>query len=95
MKWQYHNQTEEPQKIEPLVSEADYLVDSAAKKKYFIVKDAKGDWVALDAPYNQVSLAPGKKFKVWAKFPAPPASTEKITVYLNGVPPLEDVPIAK
>jgi hypothetical protein len=32
---------------------------------------------------------------MWAKFPAPPAATEKVTLYLEGVPPLEDVPLAK
>ena len=32
---------------------------------------------------------------MWAKFPAPPEATEKVTVYIMGVPPFEDVPIAK
>ena len=53
-------------------------------------------WVAGNHDgYNNVDLAPGKTFKMWAKFPAPPEATEKVTLYLEGVPPFEDVPLAK
>jgi hypothetical protein len=96
VKWLYKNGGEEKKRIEPLISEDYYLVDAAAKKKYFAVKDSSGKWVAgTSRGYNSVELEPGKTYKMWAKFPAPPAATEKVTVYIVGVPPFEDVPIAK
>lgn len=95
VKWALRNKGEKEQTIEKLISDEHYLVDAAAKKKYFIVKDSEQNYVALDRDYNQVKLKPGQNFKVWAKFPAPPAATEKVTVYIRGVAPFEDVPIEK
>lgn len=96
VKWLYKNGSEEKQRIDPLISEDHYLVDAAAKKKYFVVKDSSGNWVAgSNRGYNYVEVQPGKTYKMWAKFPAPPEATEKVTVYIMGVPPFEDVPIAK
>jgi hypothetical protein len=95
-KWLYKNTSEERKTIQHLMSDEYYLVDPDAKKKYFCVKDSKNNWVAgNNSGYNNVELEPGKTFKMWAKFPAPPAATEKVTLYLEGVPPLEDVPLAK
>ncbi len=95
-KWLYKNTSEEKTQIAHLMSDEYYLVDPEAKKKYFCVKDSKNNWVAgTNNGYNNVELEPGKTFKMWAKFPAPPAATEKVTDYLEGVPPFEDVPLAK
>lgn len=97
VKWLYKNESQEEKKqIDPLISEDYYLIDAAAKKKYFVVKDSSGKEVAgTNRGYNYVGIEPGKTYKMWAKFPAPPAATEKLTVYIMGVPPFEDVPIAK
>jgi len=96
VKWLYKNGGEEKKRIDPLISEDYYLVDAAAKKKYFVVKDSSGKEVAgTHRGYNHVEIEPGKTYKMWAKFPAPPEATEKVTVYIMGVPPFEDVPIAK
>jgi hypothetical protein len=38
-----------------------------------------------------ISLAAKQPVTTWAKFSAPPAAVEKITVYLPGVPPSEDI----
>ncbi len=95
-KWLYKNTSEERKSVSHLMSDEYYLVDPDAKKKYFCVKDSKNNWVAGNHNgYNSLDLEPGKTFKMWAKFPAPPAATEKVTLYLEGVPPLEDVPLAK
>jgi len=95
-KWLYKNTGDERTSIAHLMSDEYYLVDPQAKKKYFCVKDSKNAWVAGNRNgYNNVELEPGKTFKMWAKFPAPPATTEKVTVYLEGVPPFEDIPLAK
>lgn len=95
VKWSFRNKGDAAQEIEKLVSDEHYLVDAAAKKKYFVVKDSQGKWVALNRDFNNINLKEGQTFKMWAKFPAPPAATEKITVYIRGTPPFEDVPIAK
>jgi hypothetical protein len=95
-KWLFKNTGEDKKTIDHLMSDEYYLVDADAKKKYFCVKDTKNKWVAgNNSGYNYVEIQPGKTFKMWAKFPAPPAATEKVAVHLEGVPPFEDVPLAK
>lgn len=69
-----------------------HLIDAAGKKKYLVVKDSSGKCectelrgsVAKDAPVN-----------LWAKFPAPPATVQKITVVVSGFEPIESVPITE
>lgn len=96
VKWKYKNRGDKPARIPALVSDELYLVDAANKKKYFVIKDEKGQWVAGSAHgYHSVDIKEGASFPMWAKFPAPPAKTEKITVYLPGVAPMEDVPISQ
>ena len=36
-----------------------------------------------------------ESYSGWAKFPAPPANVEKVTIVIPKTPPFEDVPIAK
>ncbi len=69
-----------------------HLIDAANKKKYLVVKDSSNKCectelrgsVAKDAPVN-----------LWAKFPAPPATVQKITVVVSGFEPIESVPITE
>ena len=42
-----------------------------------------------------MTLAAGQSLNAWAKFPAPPAEVEKISVYLPDVAPFEDVAIVR
>jgi len=44
---------------------------------------------------KRFGLAPKETVSTWAKFPAPPADVEKVTLYLPGAPPFEDVAIGK
>lgn len=74
------------------IAEYVYYVDAKNKKKYLVVKDAEGHAVASKITY--LRLEAGGSRAGWAKFPAPPASVDKITVYLPGAPPFEGVPIA-
>ncbi len=105
VKWRYRNTQPAEVKIakggsswvDPyrLTMEA-FLVDPVNKKKYLVITDAEkipltsrhGDW-------QGVTLASGQTLSAWAKFPAPPADVEKITVTIPGVAPFEDVPIVK
>lgn len=69
-----------------------YYVDGKNKKKYLVVKDAEGNAVASNLQY--LDLQAGASRGGWAKFPAPPAGVDKISVYLPGAPPFEGVTIA-
>ncbi|MEW6267739.1 MAG: hypothetical protein AB1689_00410 [Thermodesulfobacteriota bacterium] len=107
MKWQYENKSNEvkplfsrsgvyPQDPYMLAVEA-YIVDPANKKKYLVIEDAKGVPVAAkhkEGKDADIEVEPGKTLKTWAKYPAPPASVDKVTVYIAGIAPLEDVPLA-
>jgi hypothetical protein len=68
-----------------------YYIDTQSKKKYLVVKDAEGK--ALGTNLKYFALAPGESKAAWAKFPEPPADVQKISVYLPGAPPFEDVSI--
>ena len=87
----------------PERSEADvhynevYVMDTAAGKKYEVLRDEKGTYIAaLRSGYSDrwyQYLEPGQTYTVWMKFPAPPPETKAITLQVPGVPPFEDIPI--
>lgn len=74
----------------PDVKKTIYLMDEANSKKYFLLKDAKGDFIYSGDPWDIV--ADGSKVS-WFKFPAPPPEVKEITLVIPGVVPFEDVPI--
>ena len=69
-----------------------YLLDSQAKKKYFVVTDSEGNYLSSS---QMAAIAPGSQGTVWAKFPAPPDDIKKITVAIPHFIPLEDIPISR
>lgn len=106
VRWQYRNTTGEPKNIGEsfhgmgsseafsLVWEA-YVVDPIARVKYPILKDDRGTPVAARHGGRKVVLLPTKgSLPVWAKF-AVPARVTKITVYLPGTEPFENVTISE
>jgi hypothetical protein len=68
-----------------------YYIDAKNKKKCLVVKDAQNK--ALGTNLKYFTLAAGESKTAWGKFPEPPADVQKISVYLPGAPPFEDVPI--
>jgi hypothetical protein len=74
-----------------------YVMDLGAGKKYEVLKDEKGTYIAALRPgYNNrwfQRLAPGASYTIWMKFPAPPPEVKSVTLQLPGMPPFEDVPI--
>lgn len=74
-----------------------YIVDEGAGKKYEILRDSDKNAIATRSEhYGDRVLAyvkAGETFTAWWKFPAPPASTTHVTVFLPGCEPFEDVPI--
>jgi hypothetical protein len=74
-----------------------YLMDLAAGKKYEVLKDEKGSYIAaLKSGWNNrwyQRLAPGQTFTLWMKFPAPPPEVKSVTLQIPGMPPFEDLTI--
>jgi hypothetical protein len=78
----------------PDLNEVHYVADS---KKYPILKDANGDWLASPVHdkdklfKNRVaqnySIRKSEKKVAWFKFPAPPEGTSSIEISLPGVSP--------
>lgn len=74
-----------------------YLMDLAAGKKYQVLQDEKGAYIAaLRSNWNDrwyETLKPGQSFTLWMKFPAPPPDVKSVTLQVPGAPPFEDLPI--
>jgi len=74
-----------------------YVMDLGAGKKYEVLKDEKGTYIAaLRSGWNNrwyEKLAPGASYTIWMKFPAPPPEVKSVTLQLPGMPPFEDLPI--
>ena len=69
---------------------------TAENKKYFMLKDSEGAWLATPPnPQDNLDahIAAGQTFVWWAKFPAPPPAVKKINLVMPGVAPFEDVPV--
>jgi hypothetical protein len=107
VKWEYRNKTDQPKKLgasfkgmgwsEPfsLVYDA-YLVDARNRMKYPVVRDTRGDLVAgKHGGRKVVVLEPRKTLGTWAKFMAVPAEVSKISVFIPGTQPFEDVAIGQ
>lgn len=67
-----------------------HLIDAANKKKYLAVKDASGKCLCTEIKGN---VAKDQPVNLWAKFPSPPTTVQKITVVVSGFEPIESVPI--
>jgi hypothetical protein len=68
-----------------------FVIDPAENKKYGFLVDTEGNRI-LDVYYG--TLEAGQQRANWAKFPAPPASSGKISITIPGFPPFEDVPVS-
>jgi hypothetical protein len=69
-----------------------YYIDPAENKKYNFLKDAEGKRI-LDV--FEGTYKPGQQRLNWAKFPAPPAGSKKVTISIPRFAPFEDVPVAE
>jgi hypothetical protein len=70
-----------------------YYIDPAENKKYLPLTDSANNRI-LEMSWN-IDLAPGQQRLNWAKFPAPPPGSAKISVSIPNFSPFEDVPIAQ
>jgi len=69
-----------------------FFIDPAENKKYQFLTDSGGHRI-LDVYEGDVK--PGQQRVNWAKFPAPPPSSTKISLSLPKFPPFEDVPVGQ
>jgi hypothetical protein len=68
-----------------------FFIDPAENKKYSYLVDTDGNRI-LDVYYG--NLDAGEQRANWAKFPAPPAGSGKISITIPGFPPFEDIPVS-
>jgi hypothetical protein len=68
-----------------------YYTDPAENKKYGFLTDTDGGRL-LDVYIGTYTA--GDQHDNWAKFPAPPATSSKVTIYIPKFPPFEDVPVS-
>lgn len=100
-RWRYRNTNAVAQNLtkayggtDPWKLAADtYLIDGVNKKKYLVLTDAKHVPVAAKhgGSSQAISVGPGATLTTWAKYPAPPESVKKVSLYINGVAPFEDI----
>ena len=69
-----------------------YLVDAAKKEKYLVYRDTSGACVCSES-LGQFPV--GEPVSLFASFPAPPPSTETMTVVVPNFPPFEDVQVTR
>lgn len=104
VKWQYRNTTSAPQKLgesfsgigssERFSLTSDFYVSDPSGAKYSVLMDPSHDPMASShAGSKVVMLGPKQTMTVWAKVAGPPADVTKVTVYVPGCAPFEDVPI--
>lgn len=67
-----------------------HLIDPVGKKKYFVARDSNGKCVCSQEIKD---IAPGASINVWAKFAAPPAEVQKVSVIVPHFSPMDDVAI--
>ncbi len=68
-----------------------YYIDPAGNKKYnFLTIDGKR---ILDQWWG--TLQPGEQRVVWAKYPAPPATSKRISLNVPKFAPFEDIPVSE
>ncbi len=67
-----------------------YYIDPAENKKYGYLTDAENNRI-LQVFWG--NLAAGQQRENWAKFPAPPPTSTKISISIPRFPPFEDVTI--
>ena len=95
-KVRFRNQGTAPADVEVLLPEV-YVMDAAAGKKYSVLKDENGAFIAALHPgwkdrwYDRIS--PGQEMVIWVKLPAPPPEVKAVTFQVPGVPPFDDLAI--
>lgn len=72
------------------------VIDDATSQRIGVLKDNADNWLASDANGDFMRAtcrkAPGI---LWAKFPAPPATSQTVSINLPNVAPFDGVPVTR
>ncbi len=78
-----------------------FYTDVQEKKKYYVLKDADGSYIA-GPKYDRdgggrfwFNIKSGEKKIIWMKFPAPLEATQYIDIFIPGILPFEEVNILR
>ena len=69
-----------------------YYIDPAENKKYGYLIDSASNKILQ---VFEGSYAAGQQRVNWAKFPAPPATSKKISIFIPQFPPFDDIPVSE
>ena len=69
-----------------------HLIEAVGKKKYLVVRDTENK---CDCSRGVRDITAKSRANLWARFPAPPDSVEKITVVVPKFSPMDDVSISR
>lgn len=69
-----------------------YVIDPAENKKYLVLTDSEGTRIA---DIRDMHFKPGEQHLFWAKFPAPPATSTKVSVTIAKFAPFDDLPVSQ
>ena len=74
------------------------FLDDTETKKYHVLRDSKGEFLTSNYPENVFLKVKGGRdgsVIVWYKFPLPPDSVKKITLYIPDFSPFDPVEISR
>ena len=69
-----------------------HFIEAVGKKKYLVVRDTENK---CDCSRGVKDITAKSRVNLWARFPAPPDSVEKITVVVPKFSPMDDVSISR
>ena len=72
------------------------MIDDATSQRIGVLKDNAGEWMASNVSGNSLNtdceIKPGV---IWAKFPAPPATSKTVSINLPKVGPFDGIPVTR
>lgn len=72
------------------------VIDDATAQRISVLKDNAGNWLASrPSGDNMAASCEIKPGVIWAKFPAPPATTKTVSINLPGAAPFDGVPVTR
>ncbi len=106
VKWQYHNKSKEAKRltkdrtgwIDPYrLSSDSYLADPNGRIKYPVLRDDDRRPIASrnGSPNQYITIGPGQTISVWARYGQVPENVSRISIFIDGIAPFEDVSISK
>ncbi|WP_315760917.1 hypothetical protein [Sphingomonas sp. Y38-1Y] len=72
------------------------VIDDATSQRISILKDNEGKWMASKVSGDFMTAdCTAKPGIIWAKFPAPPATSQTVSINLPEVAPFDGVPVTR